>query len=77
MSDASAPDDFTIDGDRFQVLINAEEQYSLWPAANPVPPGWTPVGPVGSKAECLAYVDAHWVDMRPKSLRDSMDAPRG
>lgn len=65
-------DDFTIDGDLFQVLVNAEMQYSLWPAAQPAPNGWTPVGSVGSRAECLAYIDAHWVDMRPKSLRHTM-----
>jgi MbtH protein len=72
MSDPSRPDDFTIDGDLFQVLINTEEQYSLWPAAQPAPEGWRQTGPVGPKAECLAYVEAHWLDMRPKSLRDSM-----
>jgi MbtH protein len=62
-------DDFTLDGDLFQVLVNGEEQHSLWPAAQPAPEGWRQVGPVGSKAECLAYVDQNWVDMRPKSLR--------
>ncbi len=72
------PDDFTIDGDLFQVLINDEEQYSLWPAGQSAPDGWTAVGPVGAKEECLAYVDAHWTDMRPKSLRQSMaEAARG
>ena len=74
MSDSVRPDDFTIDGSVFKVLVNHEEQYSLWPAAQPAPEGWTQVGPVGAKAECLAYVDAHWTDMRPKSLRDSMAA---
>jgi MbtH protein len=69
--------DFTIDGDLFQVLVNAEGQYSLWPAAQSAPNGWTRVGPVGSNAECLAFVDAHWLDMRPKSLQQSMaDAAR-
>jgi MbtH protein len=65
-------DDFTVDGDLFQVLVNAELQYSLWPAARSAPDGWTPIGCVGSKADCLAYVDAHWVDLRPKSLRQMM-----
>lgn len=63
---------WSIDGDTFQVLINAEEQYSLWPSAQAAPGGWAPVGPVGTKAECLAYIEAHWTDMRPKSLRVQM-----
>nr|WP_294510427.1 MbtH family NRPS accessory protein [uncultured Rhodopila sp.] len=74
MQDMPRPDDFTIDGQVFQVLINAEEQYSIWPAGQPAPEGWAQVGPAGAKAECLAYVDANWLDMRPKSLRDSMQA---
>lgn len=74
MSDAPHPEGHTIDGDRLQVLINAEEQYSLWPGLQPVPPGWTAVGVTGSKAACLAYIDAHWADLRPKSLREAMAA---
>ncbi len=65
-------DNYTIDGDQFQVLVNSELQYSIWPAGQPAPDGWVSEGPVGSKRECLDYVDAHWLDMRPKSLRDSM-----
>jgi MbtH protein len=76
MPDTTRLDDFTIDGDVFQVLINAEEQYSLWPAAQPAPEGWSRTGPIGPKAECLEYIEAHWLDMRPKSLRDSMAADR-
>ncbi len=69
----SAPlDDMSIDGDRFIVLINAEWQYSLWPAGGTVPDGWTLAHPRASKAECLAYVEAHWTDMRPLSLRQAM-----
>lgn len=70
-------DGWSIDGQVFQVLINIEGQYSIWPAAQPAPQGWTRTGPVGPKAECLAYVDAHWLDMRPRSLRDAMDAASG
>jgi uncharacterized protein YbdZ (MbtH family) len=66
------PDDLTIDGDVMVVLINAEEQYSLWPAATPPPAGWTCVLPPASRAECLAFVEAHWTDMRPASLREAM-----
>ena len=55
--------------EQFIVLINDEEQYSLWPAAAKVPEGWTQVGPTGSKEDCTAYVDEHWTDMTPKSKR--------
>jgi MbtH protein len=72
MSHASPSDGHSIDGDFFQILINAEGQFSLWPAALAVPSGWTPTGPVSSKAVCSAYVDTHWTDMRPISLRQSM-----
>jgi len=66
-------DDITIDGDLFRVLMNHEEQYSIWPAGKEIPDGWHAVGEPGSKEACLAYVDANWTDMRPKSLRDAMD----
>lgn len=52
------------------VVVNHEEQYSLWLADKlPIPPGWTPVGKPGTKAECLALVEEVWTDMRPLSLR--------
>lgn len=57
----------------YVVLINAEEQYSLWQQHKPVPAGWTIVGKAGSKAECMQYVDEHWTDMRPLSLRCKME----
>lgn len=69
-------DDLTIDGDMFCVLVNEEGQHSIWPAAKPVPQGWSPVGPVGTKAECLAYIEVTWIDMRPQSLRDVMGHDR-
>ncbi|HYW06645.1 MAG TPA: MbtH family NRPS accessory protein [Longimicrobium sp.] len=52
------------------VLMNHEEQYSLWLADKEIPLGWTAVGESGSKAECLAYVKEVWTDMRPLSLRN-------
>jgi MbtH protein len=58
---------------RYQVLINDEEQYSLWPAGHDVPAGWRQVGKEGSREECSAYVDEVWTDMRPRSLREQMD----
>lgn len=66
----------TIDGDRFKVLINKEEQYSIWPADLEVPGGWQVVGPEGDKQTCLAYVEENWTDMRPASLRRAMDADK-
>lgn len=59
--------------DTFVVLVNDEEQYSLWPASNEVPAGWRPAGKEGSESDCMAYVDEVWTDMRPLSLRRQMD----
>jgi MbtH protein len=53
----------------FQVVVNHEEQYSIWPAGRKLPAGWRVTGPGGTKAECLAYIDDTWTDMRPLSLR--------
>jgi MbtH protein len=71
-ADGERRDDLTIDGDVFVVLVNAEGQHSLWPAAKAVPEGWSTVHPAASKADCLAYVETHWTDMRPVSLREAM-----
>jgi MbtH protein len=57
----------------YKVVINTEEQYSIWFADRPVPSGWREVGTSGSKQECLAYVKDVWADMRPLSLRKKMD----
>ncbi|HEY7636745.1 MAG TPA: MbtH family protein [Gemmatimonadales bacterium] len=62
----------------YKVVMNHEEQYSIWPANRENAPGWRDAGPSGSKAECLAYIDQTWTDMRPLSLRRHMDeAARG
>jgi MbtH protein len=53
---------------QFKVLINNEEQYSLWPARKKVPMGWQEAGFAGSREACMAYVDDVWKDMRPASL---------
>jgi MbtH protein len=58
----------------FQVVVNDEEQYSVWPAELAPPTGWHPAGFTGAHADCLAHVDRVWTDMRPKSLRIAMDA---
>jgi len=60
----------------YVVLVNDEEQYSLWLKSNAVPAGWQAAGFEGSKQECSGYVDTVWTDMRPLSLRRKMgDAP--
>ncbi|MFG1645083.1 MbtH family protein [Amycolatopsis sp. NPDC049252] len=57
----------------YLVLVNAENQHSLWPEPVDVPAGWSVVfGPSGRQA-CLDHVEANWTDMRPKSLADAMD----
>ena len=61
------------DGTTYKVVVNDEEQYSIWPAQRPNAPGWKDVGVSGSKAECLAHIDEIWTDMRPLSLRKAMD----
>jgi MbtH protein len=57
----------------YKVVVNHEEQYSIWPADQEPPKGWRGVGKSGSKAECLAYVKEVWTDMRPLSLRKKME----
>ena len=57
----------------YQVLVNDEGQYSLWPAHHYVPAGWRFEGTKGTKDECSAHVDQVWTDMRPPSLRAAMD----
>ena len=57
----------------YRVVINHEEQYSIWPVDRENAPGWRDVGPSGTKEECLAYIEEVWTDMRPLSLRIAMD----
>ena len=58
----------------YTVVMNHEEQYSIWPAERELPPGWQAVGRTGPKDECLAYIKEVWTDMRPLSLRQKMAA---
>jgi MbtH protein len=64
---------FDDDGAEFLVLVNDENQHSLWPARIEVPAGWRVVRDRGSRRECLEYVERHWTDMRPASLVAAMD----
>jgi MbtH protein len=62
---------FESDDLTYRVLVNAEGQHSLWPAFRPTPAGWNEVGPTGSRETCLAWIETHWTDIRPKSLADT------
>lgn len=57
----------------YKVVVNHEEQYSIWPADRENALGWNDVEKVGPKAECLAYIKEVWTDMRPLSLRKKME----
>ncbi len=56
----------------YHVLINGEEQYSLWPSFKEVPQGWRIVKKSDTRAACLEFINQNWTDMRPKSLIDRM-----
>lgn len=56
----------------FYVLLNDEEQYSLWPAFVDVPAGWRVVFGAAGRADCVSYVEQSWTDLRPRSLREAM-----
>jgi len=53
----------------YQIVVNPEEQYSLWPADREPPPGWSDAGKTGTKPECLSYISEVWTDLRPLSVR--------
>lgn len=57
---------------RFNVVVNHEEQYSIWPTYKAIPAGWTAVGFEGTKQACLAHIETIWTDMRPLSLRRAL-----
>jgi len=57
----------------YKVVVNHEEQYSIWPDYKEMPLGWKAVGKTGPKPECLAYIKEVWTDMRPLSLRRKME----
>ncbi|MBF5033658.1 MbtH family NRPS accessory protein [Micromonospora sp. ANENR4] len=58
----------------YTVVVNDEEQYSIWPTGRTVPPGWSPTGVEGTKQVCLDHIEQVWTDMRPLSLRQQMTA---
>lgn len=66
--------DDTEDTTTYNVVINHEEQYSIWPVDREIPLGWKTAGQSGPKKECLDYINEVWTDMRPLSLRKKMEA---
>jgi MbtH protein len=59
---------------RYQVVLNGEAQYSVWPADLECPAGWLPEGTAGGRQECLDHIATVWTDMRPRTLREHMDS---
>lgn len=57
---------------QFDVVINEQGQYSLWPEGKPMAIGWSEAGQSGERQVCLDYIAEHWTDMRPRSLRESL-----
>ena len=54
----------------YKVVVNHEEQYSIWPVEKEIPAGWREVGFEGAKDECLDHIEQVWTDMRPLSIRE-------
>ena len=65
----------TEENEHFRVVVNHEGQYSIWPEGRKNPLGWSDGEKSGSKAECLAYIEEVWTDMRPLTLRKDMEKP--
>jgi MbtH protein len=56
-----------------RVVVNDEEQFSVWPVDRELPAGWRAVGEPAGRDACLGWISEHWTDMRPRSLREAMD----
>jgi MbtH protein len=63
------------DNTTYKVVVNHEEQYSIWPADRENALGWRDAGKQGTKAECLAYIEEVWTDMRAKNPRGKSEGP--
>ena len=66
--------DVNDDGRIYRVVVNDEEQYSIWLAHKPLPAGWREDGMVGTREECLDHIEIVWTDMRPLSVRRRLEA---
>jgi MbtH protein len=64
-------------GDIYAVVLNDEEQYSIWPVGRDLPAGWRQSGFTGQKEDCLAHIDEVWTDIRPLSLRRAIEQQIG
>ncbi|MEW2289591.1 MbtH family NRPS accessory protein [Streptomyces sp. NPDC047841] len=60
--------------EQFAVVVNDEEQYSIWPADRALPEGWRREGRTGTRDECLSHIDTVWTDLRPRSVRERTGA---
>ncbi|MFI6505376.1 MbtH family protein [Nonomuraea typhae] len=70
------PNPFDGPGGQFVVLVNGEDQYSLWPDFVDIPPGWTTVYGAAEREACLGFIRETWTDLRPRSLRAQLgEAP--
>ena len=69
--------DDTEDNTNYRVVVNHEEQYSIWPVERDNPIGWRDAAKSGSKTECLAYINEVWTDMRPLTLSKNMEKREG
>jgi uncharacterized protein YbdZ (MbtH family) len=74
--DSAAQTEHSETDTRYNVVVNHEEQYSVWPADREIPSGWKSVGGSGSREECLKRIEEIWTDMRPLSLRKAMEESR-
>lgn len=63
-----------VDGRQYRVVVNDEEQYSIWFSDQELPSGWRAEGTEGDRALCLEHIDRIWTDMRPRSVREHMSA---
>lgn len=70
---SSPTNPFDDENGKFLVLVNDENQHSLWPSFVDVPAGWRVVHPEDSRQACLEYIEANWTDLRPRSLVEKME----
>lgn len=63
-------------GDIWNVVLNGEEQYSVWPEGRELPAGWSKEGTTGTREQCLQHIGSVWKDIRPKSVRDALNRAR-
>lgn len=57
---------------QYSVVVNDEEQFSIWPSDRELPPGWREEGTRGGREACIAHIEGVWTDMRPRSLREAL-----